>query len=68
MAQDLLIQHHLQRLKLPAMARQYQKPAQEAAQHNWAYEVYLLSLLNWRWPSGKRTSRNGASPRPAFLT
>jgi DNA replication protein DnaC len=34
----------LQRLKLPNMARQYQKLAQEATQHNWAYEAYLLSL------------------------
>ncbi len=45
MAQDMLIQHHLKRLKLPAMGRQYKKLAQEAAQQNRPYEDYLLSLL-----------------------
>ena len=45
MAQDMLIQHHLKRLRLPAMGRQYKKLAQEAAQQNRPYEDYLLSLL-----------------------
>src|SRR5918996_6426296 len=45
MAQDMLIEHHLKRLKLPAMLRQYQKLAQEAAQQNRSYQDYLLSLL-----------------------
>ncbi len=45
MAQDMLIQHHLKRLRLPAMGRCYKKLAQEAAQQNRPYEDYLLSLL-----------------------
>ena len=45
MAQDMLIQHHLKRLRLPAMGRYYKKLAQEAAQQNRPYEDYLLSLL-----------------------
>jgi DNA replication protein DnaC len=45
MAQNLLIEHHLKRLKLPAMVRQYQKLAQEATQQNRSYQDYLLSLL-----------------------
>jgi DNA replication protein DnaC len=44
-SQELLIQHLLKRLRLPAMARQYQKLAQEAAQQNQPYAAYLLSLL-----------------------
>src|SRR5918999_838432 len=45
MAQNLLIEHHLKRLRLPAMVRQYQKLAQEATQQNRSYQDYLLSLL-----------------------
>ena len=45
MAQNLLIEHHLKRLKLPAMVRQYQRLAQEATQQNRSYQDYLLSLL-----------------------
>src|ERR671915_1010140 len=45
MAQNLLIEHHLKRLKLPAMVRQYQKLAQEATQQNRSYQDYLSSLL-----------------------
>ena len=45
MAQDMLIQHHLKRLRLPSMGRYYKKLAQEAAQQNRPYEDYLLSLL-----------------------
>jgi DNA replication protein DnaC len=45
MAQDLLIQHHLKRLRLPAIGRQHKKLAQEAAQENRPYEEYLLRLL-----------------------
>jgi DNA replication protein DnaC len=45
MAQDLLVQHHLKRLLLPAIGRQYKKLAQEAAQQNHSYEDFLLRLL-----------------------
>jgi DNA replication protein DnaC len=45
MVQDMLIQHHLKRLRLPAMGRQYKKLAQDAARENRPYEDYLLSLL-----------------------
>lgn len=45
MAHDLLIRHHLQRLRLPTMSRHYQKLAQEAAEGNQPYEEYLLRLL-----------------------
>ena len=45
MAQNLLIEHHLKRLRLPAMVRQYQKLAQESTQQNRSYQDYLLSLL-----------------------
>jgi DNA replication protein DnaC len=45
MAQDMLIQHHLKRLRLPAMGRQYKKLAQDAARENRPYEDYLLGLL-----------------------
>ena len=45
METELLIQAHCKRLKLPTMARQYRKFAQEAAQANQPYEQYLLALL-----------------------
>jgi DNA replication protein DnaC len=45
MANDLLIRHHLKRLRLPAVAQNYQKLAREAAEGNQPYEEYLLKLL-----------------------
>jgi hypothetical protein len=45
MSQELLIQHHLKRLRLPAILNHHQKLAQEAAQQNLSYGTYLLSLL-----------------------
>lgn len=45
MAHDGLIQHHLKRLRLPAVARHYGKLAQEAAERNSPYDEYLLRLL-----------------------
>jgi DNA replication protein DnaC len=45
MAQDMLIQHLLKRLRLPSMGYQYRKLAQEAAAENKPYEDFLLRLL-----------------------
>jgi DNA replication protein DnaC len=45
MAHELLIRHHLKRLRLPTMASHYKKLAQEAAEGNQPYEEYLLKLL-----------------------
>lgn len=45
MAKDMLVQHLLKRLRLPAMGRQFKKLAQEAARENKPYEDFLLSLL-----------------------
>jgi DNA replication protein DnaC len=45
MAQELLIQHHLKRLRLPAILDHHQKLAKDAAQQNLSYGTYLLSLL-----------------------
>jgi len=45
MASELLIRHHLKRLRLPTMSRHYQKLAQEASEGNQPYEEYLLKLL-----------------------
>ncbi len=45
MAQDMLIQHLLKRLRLPTMGHQYNKLAQEAAAENRPYEDFLLRLL-----------------------
>jgi len=45
MANDMLIQHQLKRLRLPMIGRQYKKLAQEAARDNRTYEDFLLSLL-----------------------
>lgn len=45
MSNDMLIQHHLKRLRLPTIGKQYQKLAQEAARDNRTYEDFLLSLI-----------------------
>ncbi|MFZ5633721.1 MAG: IS21-like element helper ATPase IstB [Bacillota bacterium] len=41
----LLLESHLKRLRLPAVARQYQALAREAAEKNCTYEEYLCALL-----------------------
>ncbi len=45
MANDLLIRHHLKRLRMPTIGKQYEKLAQEAARDNRPYEDFLLGLL-----------------------
>src|SRR5918999_2342538 len=45
MAQELLIQHHLKRLRLPTILNHHQKLATDAAQQNLSYGAYLLRLL-----------------------
>jgi DNA replication protein DnaC len=45
MSKDMLIQHHLKRLRMPTIGRQYKKLAQEAARDNRSYEDFLLSLM-----------------------
>jgi len=42
---QLLIEAHLKRLKLPAIARTFQALAREAAESNQDYQSYLLALL-----------------------
>jgi DNA replication protein DnaC len=44
-ARDMLIQHLLKRLRLPAMGRQYKKLVLEATQQGRSYDDFLLSLL-----------------------
>jgi len=45
MAKDMLIQHHLKRLRLPTIGRIYKKLAQEAARDNRPYDDFLLGLV-----------------------
>lgn len=45
MSTNLLIEAHLKRLKLPAIARTYEAMAREAAEANQTFEAYLLGLL-----------------------
>ena len=45
MPKDMLIQHHLKRLRMSTMGHHYKKLAQEAAMGNRPYEDFLLSLL-----------------------
>lgn len=45
MSSNLLIEAHLKRLKLPAIARSYEAMAREAAAANQTFEGYLLALL-----------------------
>jgi len=45
MEQDLLIKSYLKRLRLPTMAQNYSRLAQEAAAANQGYQDYLFALL-----------------------
>ena len=45
MGADLLLETYLKRLRLPTVAANYRRFAQEAAQGNQPYERYLLALL-----------------------
>lgn len=45
MSINLLIEAHLKRLRMPAIARSYAKLAEEARQNNQSFETYLLALL-----------------------
>ncbi len=45
MSHHLLIEAHLKRLKLPAIARSYEAMAREAAAANQSFDGYLLALL-----------------------
>lgn len=46
MTNDLLIEAHLKRLRLPAIGRVYRQLAREAETSNQTYEHYLLALLD----------------------
>ena len=46
MTNDLLIEAHLKRLRLPAIGRVYRQLAREAESSNQTYERYLLALLD----------------------
>lgn len=43
---DTLIEQHLRTLKLPAMRREYQQLARQAAAASWTYADYLRELLD----------------------
>ena len=45
MTTELLLKHHLKRLRLPTVAQHYTALAREAAERNLPYEAYLLALL-----------------------
>lgn len=45
MVNDLLIRSHLKRLRLPVIAQNYTRLAQEAAAHNQTFQDYLFALL-----------------------
>lgn len=45
MTQNLLIEAHLKRLKMPTMAKLYEDFARDAETNNRTYEAYLLALL-----------------------
>lgn len=46
MTQDLILETHLKKLRLPSMLRHYHKLAAEAAENNKTHEQYLLMLLD----------------------
>lgn len=45
MTQNLLIEAHLKRLKMPSISRMYEDFARDAEANNQTYEAYLLALL-----------------------
>ncbi len=48
MGSDLLLETYLKRLRLPSVAANYRRFAQEATHGNQPYERYLLALLETR--------------------
>ena len=63
---DVLIRDHLKRLKLPAIARDYQDFARQAADHNRSYEDYLATLLEQEIISREESTRKNRISRACF--
>ena len=67
MEADLLLQTYLKRLRLPAVAANYQRVAQEASQTNQSYERYLLALAEaevQQREAQRRTPAHRSGPLP----
>jgi hypothetical protein len=63
MAQELLIQHHLKRLRLPTILNHHQKLAKDAAQQNLSYGAYLLRQLAGYVRQPSKKSKGGVPGR-----
>ena len=46
-APELLLQHHLKKLRLPSVLREYEKLAQQCAAENVDHVRYLARLIDW---------------------
>ena len=64
MGSDLLLETYLKRLRLPTVAANYRRFAQEATHGNQPYERYLLALLE---TEGKRYKGISAKPGSALF-
>jgi DNA replication protein DnaC len=62
-ANSILIGDYLKRLKLPAIARNYQDFARQAADHNRSYEEYLVALLEQEIISREESTRKNRISR-----
>lgn len=62
-ASSILIDDYLKRLKLPAIARNYQDFARQAADHNRSYEEYLVALLEQEIISREESTRKNRISR-----
>ena len=67
MGADLLLETYLKRLRLPPVADNYRRFAQEAAHGNQPYERFLLALLEVEVHRQEATRSVSASPRLASL-
>lgn len=65
-ANGVLIGDYLKRLKLPAVARNYQDFARQAADHNRSYEEYLAALLEQEIISREESTRKNRISRACF--
>jgi len=63
----LLLEHHLKKLKLPTMQREYDKMAQLCRTERSDYPQYLLKLSELELLDRERRPKRGAFVMPDFL-
>ena len=64
-APEILLRHHLKRLKLPTVLREYEKIAHQCATENVDHVRYLARLIELELPGGVRRHFVNCAPSRA---